>query len=195
MSGRLARALRWLRRLALPCLALLLAAPLLAAGEEGPPLERRVKAVFLYKFVDYVAWPAGTFAQPDTPLVIGVLGDDRLADDLAAALAARPPGGRPVGVRRYHDGEPLAGMHMLYVARAEGARLSPLAKAAAAANQPLLLVSDGEGALEHGSVIGFVVADGRVRFDIALDAAESRGLKLSSGLLGVARKLRPGSPP
>lgn len=187
---------RWLRRLGAPCLALALAAaPVLVLAEEAPQLERRVKAVFLYKFVDYVVWPAGTFSQPDAPLLIGVMGDDRLAEDLAAALSTRSVGGRPIGVRRYHEGEPLGGMHMLFVARGESARLASLAKAAAANGQPLLLVSENEDALERGSIINFVVSGGRVRFDIALDTAEARGLKLSSGLLGVARKLRPGSAP
>ncbi|MGE3348760.1 MAG: YfiR/HmsC family protein [Ramlibacter sp.] len=33
-----------------------------------------VKAVFLHKFASFVEWPAGTFAQPTSPLKIGVLG-------------------------------------------------------------------------------------------------------------------------
>jgi hypothetical protein len=189
-----------LRRQVLPWLVLALAPACLPAradeggsSDEAALLERRVKAVFLYKFVDYVTWPVGTFALPDAPLVIGVLGDDHLARELGEVLAGRPGGGRPLGVRRFHDGEPMGGMHVLFVAREQAARLAPLARAAAA--QPLLLVSEWEGALDQGSAINFTLVDGRVKFDIALDAAESRGLKLSSRLLTVARKVRPASAP
>ena len=182
-----------LRALGTAAVGLLLVLPALAQAPEASQIERRVKAVFLYKFVDYVAWPASTFAQADAPVVIGVLGDDRLANELAEVLASRAAGSRPIGVRRYHEGEPLGGMHMLFVAQGETARLAALSKAAA--GQPLLLVSEAEGALERGSAINFVLAGGRVKFDIALDAAENHGLKLSSRLLTVARKIRPAPAP
>ena len=38
-------------------------------------------------------------------------------------------------------------------------------------------------------MINFVVAERRVRFEIALDAAEKSGLKLSSRLLAVAQQV------
>ena len=53
-----------------------------------------------------------------------------------------------------------------------------------------LVVTDAEGALDLGSVINFVLVEDRVRFDIALDAAEKRALRLSSRLLSVARSVR-----
>src|SRR5688500_4442806 len=67
------------------CIALF-AAPVIAA--EDAALERTVKAAFVYKFLSYVEWPAGSFARPDSPIVIGVYG----ADDIAAELAQVVPG-------------------------------------------------------------------------------------------------------
>lgn len=46
-------------------------------------------------------------------------------------------------------------------------------------------------ALDHGSIINFVVKDGRVKFDVALDPAGNRGMRLSSRLLTVAQHVRP----
>src|SRR4051812_8128170 len=43
-----------------------------AADEPASPPERAVKAAYLYKFLGYVEWPVGVFAQPDSPFVIGV---------------------------------------------------------------------------------------------------------------------------
>jgi hypothetical protein len=57
------------------------------------------------------------------------------------------------------------------------------------------VVSESPGALNAGSAINLVVAsDGRVRFEIALDAADRSGLRLSSRLLALAQTVRPGGP-
>ena len=38
--------------------------------------EYKVKAAFLFNFVQFVEWPRGAFANSDTPICIGVLGED-----------------------------------------------------------------------------------------------------------------------
>ena len=40
----------------------------------GVPLERRVKAAFLYKFLGYTDFPTSAFADAAAPLTIGVIG-------------------------------------------------------------------------------------------------------------------------
>jgi hypothetical protein len=55
-------------------------------------------------------------------------------------------------------------------------------------------VTESHGALAQGSMINFVLVDRRVRFEVALDAAEKNGLRLSSRLLAVAQQVRTGSP-
>ncbi len=60
-----------------------------------------------------------------------------------------------------------------------------------AGTQPLLIISETDGALDHGSAINFVLDGDRVKFEIAVDNAEKRGLKLSSRLLTVARNVYP----
>jgi len=48
-----------------------------------------------------------------------------------------------------------------------------------------------EAATEHpkGSIINFLAAEDRIRFDISREAAERNGLQLRSQLLGVARQV------
>ena len=159
------------------------------AQTDAATLERRVKATFLYKFVGYAAWPEASFAQPDSPVVMGVMGDDPLAAELTEAVAGRTMDGHPLVIRRIGESDSLAGLQVLFVARQETARLGALARATS--GKPLLLVSEAEGALDQGSMINFVVSSGRVRFDIAPETAEKRGVKLSSRLLTVAQRVRP----
>ena len=84
------------------------------------------------------------------------------------------------------------GLHVLFVGRAETARIARLSHAAQ--QQSILIISEADGALESGSVINLLLSDGRVRFEIALDAAEKSRIKLSSRLLALAVNVRGGAP-
>jgi hypothetical protein len=163
-----------------------------AAADDARALEERVKAAYLYRFAEYVEWPESTFARRDAPVTIGVLGSETLADELAQAVVGRTVNDRPVAVKRLKPGEPLTGVHVLFIGKAESARLNQLAQGA----QPrsILTVTESDGALARGSVINFVVADRRVRFEISLESAEKSKLKLSSRLLAVAQQVRTGTP-
>ena len=48
-----------------------------------------------------------------------------------------------------------------------------------------------ESDIDAGAVLNFVVVDDRVRFDIALPAADANQLKISARLLNVARRVVP----
>lgn len=192
-SGRLQP--RW-RQLALACFALIVGAAAfpVAAQSDGDAsvLERRVKATFLYKFLSYVEWPDSSHPKANTPFTIAVVGDDALASELAEFAASRTTEGRSVVVKKIYDPGETAGVHILFVARAESARLTQLVKTTQ--SRPVLIVTESDGALASGSMINFVVSGGRVRFEISLDAAEKRQLKLSSRLLTVALNVRAGTP-
>jgi hypothetical protein len=184
------------RRGLLLCCALLCIAiqqPVLArAADSDDALEHRVKAAFLYKFAGYVDWPPASFAGADTPLTIGVIGSEPLAAELAQVVTGRTINNRAIAVKRIKPGEALAGVHILFIGSAERARLGQLAKNAQA--HSVLTVSESEGALDQGSMINFIMADRRVRFEIGLDSAEKSGLRLSSRLLAVAQQVRTGNP-
>lgn len=163
-------------------LALAVASP---ASLQAP--EPRIKAAFLFKFGSYVEWPSGAFASANSPLTIGVMDADDLADELTAIVAGRSVDGRSVVVRRMREGDSVSGLHILFVGKASDGRLaqilSPMKGGAT------LAVTEIDGALDVGSMINFVVVDGKVRFDVALQPAQAGSLKISSRLLAVARKV------
>lgn len=163
-----------------------------AAGDSGAAaLERRVKAAFLYKFSGYVEWPPASFPRSESPLLIGVAGDDRLANDLAQMTLGRTTSGHPITVVRLDKDDRPRHLHILFISGAESARIREWADMVQGA--PVLIVTDVAGALDHGSMINFVSAEGRVRFEVALSPALASGLKLSSGLLAVAKTVVPAS--
>ena len=166
--------------------ALLLSLPALAQTE-GRAAEIQIKAAFLYKFGGFVEWPPRAFARPDSPIVIGVMGAEALAEELERAVNGRTVQGRAVAVRRVRRGDPFGGLHVLFVGRGETGRLGEILEAAN--GQPVLTVTDSEEGLARGSMINFVTVDDKVRFDIALPQAERGHLKISSRLLAVARRV------
>jgi hypothetical protein len=179
---------------AVACLLVLLAGLGLAlsSAQAAPPAlqapEFQVKAAFLFKFGGYVQWPAGAFESADSPLVIGVLGDGKLAGELARITRGRAIEGRPVHVRKLKQDEPLLGLHVLYLGDEDRAARS--GAMAASRGLPTLIVTASPAGMAEGSVINFMVVDEKVRFDVALGPAEARGLKISSRLLAVARTVQ-----
>ena len=180
------------KRVAL-AIMVILASAASAVEDDASTLERRVKAAFLYKFAGYVEWPARAFVRPDEPVVIGVVGADALADELAQVIAGRRVGNRPLATRRLSRVDATAGVHILFVGRGvERRQASELL--ARTRGEPVLTVTETGNGWPAGSVINFVIDDDKVRFEISAAAAERNGLHLGSQLLAVAREVRRSAP-
>jgi hypothetical protein len=165
--------------------ALLMALPVFAVAQAER--EVAIKAAFLYKFGDFVEWPAGAFAGPDGAFIIGLIGADPVADELERVVSGRTIQERVVVVRRLRRGEAPGRVHILFVGQSEAARLPEIL--ATARGRPVLIVTETDNALAQGSMINFVPAGEKVRFDVALPPAERDRLKISARLLAVARKV------
>ena len=160
------------------------------AQEDAAVLERRVKGALLYRFIAYVEWPESAFARPDSPFVIGILGNDALAAELRAFVAGRAAEKRPITVRQLRASDSLKDLHMLFIAASETQQLDRAVRGTGAT----LIVTESPGALQQGSVIDFAVVNEQVRFNISLESARQRNLRLSSRLLSVAQHVRPATP-
>jgi uncharacterized protein DUF4154 len=155
-------------------------------------LESRVKAAFLYQMAGYVEWPSAAFPRPDTPITIAVAGAEAIGDELARIVPGRTVQNRTIAVRQVKDPSALAGVHVVFVGDERKSQLKEFATRAR--EQGVLLVTESEGALSEGSMVNFVLLDGRVRFEVALDPARRSGIKLSSRLLSVAHQVHAGAP-
>ncbi len=172
------------RRLLLALLAAAAAAPLRAQLPPSAARDTLVKAAFLHKFASFVEWPAGTFARADAPLRIAILGDDLLWRDLSALARDRDRDGRPVVVTRLAAGDAPIGFHIVYLKAGSPRRIADLL---AAVPEGVLTIADSDGTHPRGSVLSFILEDGRVRFGVSLEAAARQKLKLSPRLVAAAR--------
>ena len=160
--------------------------PEAAAQQRTEASEASIKAAFLFKFAAYVEWAPATFESPAAPLVIGVADADEVAAELARIAAGRTIASHPVAVRRIVEGDSMRGVDLLFVGR-EAARPAQLIRAAQQSGA--LTVTESDRGLEQGSAINFVSAGEHVGFEVSLDAAAHSGHKISSRMLGVARRV------
>ena len=172
----------------LRCAVLLAAGPSLAA-QTGGATEYQVKAVFLFNFAQFVDWPADAFSGPDTPLVIGVLGEDPFGNFLDQTVRHEHLGGRPFQVRRYQSVDEIKTCHILFISRSQGDRPEDIL--VGLKHRPLLTVSDADGFAQRGGMIRFVTDRSRIRLQLNLEAAAAAHLTISSKLLRVAEIVTP----
>lgn len=143
-----------------------------------------VKAAYLFRFAQYVEWPA----QPlDVPFVIAVSGGSDVAVHLERLLPGMTVNGHRAVVRRVSRPQDLEGVHILYVGADAFARTRALRTRAV--ERPILIVTDNERGLDGGGVINFIEVDRNLRFEISLNAADRSGLKINSALLAVAARV------
>jgi hypothetical protein len=172
-------------------ISLLFTYPALAqTSAQSSSLERQVKAAYLYKFASYVEWPESALSHQDSPLIIGIIGADAVADELEHIAAGHTINGRAVITRKLRRGDSLTGLHMLFIGHLEKSHLVEIFSEAK--SKPLLTVTESEDAHALGSMINFVATDDRLRFEVALAPAGVAGLKISARMLTAAYKVRPG---
>jgi len=158
---------------------LLLAGAVHARAEAPGGTERRLKAAYLVRVAAYVDWPDAAFARPDSPLVIGIAGDDALAEQAARFMAGRLVHGHPLAVRRVGVTVAPAGLHVLFAA-AGPARARLLE---AVHSQPVLTVCDGVP--ERRCVVNLVADGDRLRVRIDRLEALAAQLRVSARLLAL----------
>jgi hypothetical protein len=144
-----------------------------------------VKAVFLFRLTQFVEWPAKAFESNQSPIIIGVLGENPFGEALAAAIKGEKVGERPLIIRYYRRVEEVQTCHVLFISRSETAKVDAIM--AALGGRSILTVSEIEDfVLKHHGMIRFMTEQNKVSLRINLETAKAAGLELSSRLLRVA---------
>ena len=157
-------------------------------AEDRVVAERLVKAAYLYKFGSYVTWPERAFPKPESPLKIGIVGDDELADELAHLAEERTLNGRRISVYRIQPEQARSQrMNVLFIGGNNIAQITDTL--AAIKGQPVLTITEVGHALDLGSMINFVVVDGKLRFEVSPKAAGAGNLAMSPALFPVAHRV------
>jgi hypothetical protein len=168
------------------------------AGDASDSSEYLVKAGFIYNFAKFVEWPSTAFAEPDAPIVIGVLGTDPFGDIINRVVEGKKIGSRGFVVRRFKWSKELKDLkefkecRILFVSSSEKLHFEEIVEAVK--GLPILTVGETPGFAERGGMIRLMLEDNRVRFEVNVAAARDGNLNISSRLLTLARIIAPAGP-
>jgi YfiR/HmsC-like len=165
--------------------------PLRLVAQSKAASEYEVKAAFLYNFAKFIDWPPDSFASPQSPFAICILGVDPFGHVMDNALQGKMVGSHPVSIQRVKEFTDLRHCQIAFVSSSESPRLPEILQSLKGSS--VLVVGESEGFATAGGAIQFAIEDERVRFLINPDAAESARIKVSSKLLALAKIILPGA--
>jgi len=154
--------------------------------------EYLIKAGFIYNFAKLVEWPASSFAQPDSPITIGILGDDPFGPILDKIVGDKKINGRAFAVKRLKwskEFRDLKDCNILFVSASEKEHMDTVVDAMKWL--PVLTIGDAPGFARRGGIINFTLEDNKIRFEVNVEAAKHADLTISSRLLTLARIVQP----
>jgi hypothetical protein len=160
-----------------------------ARAQEVQLSESDLKAAFLFQFAKFVDWPAGAFAGEDSPIEIGILGDDDFAAALQALLQGKKAHGRSFQVARVSTQAQARKCHMLFFRESETRKLGPMLDGLR--QLPILTVGESADFIAQGGMMNFFIDDKQLRFEIGPSPVQAARLTVSSQLMRLA-KIRKG---
>jgi hypothetical protein len=152
--------------------------------------ERQVKAVFLFNFTQFTAWPDDAFSTSETPFVIGIIGEDPFGKYLDDVVAGEKANGHTLIVKRFKSVEDAKNCQLLFVNISDPEKLKLLM--GELKGRSILTVSDHSDFLKSGGMVRFFTKDNKIQFQINPDTVKTENLSMSSKLLRLATIYKPG---
>lgn len=146
--------------------------------------DAETKAAALYHVIAFSDWPSTAFASPNSPLLVGVLGEGPVGALLVDVTRGETWRGRSITVRRCATPAEARSCHVVYIATSEQGRWRTLNRQFV--QLPILTASDAVDFAREGGIVQMSVDRNRLRLAVNLAAARAGGLVLSSKLLRLA---------
>jgi len=156
-----------------------------AGQAETSSSENSLKAAFIFNFAKYVEWPENAL-KGKAEFCIATLGRSPLNRELAA-LSGKSVNGRSIVFRQIRSPEEAAQCQILFISRSELAKLAGILDSLR--EVPVLTVSDYGDFCTKGGMLSLVVERGKIVFDVNIQETQRAGLKPSSQVLKLTRKI------
>ena len=85
-------------------------------GQDAASTEYQVKAAYLFNSQNLSSRPAGAFRNPDSPLVICVLGSNPFGSELEGSIAGKTVGGRRLEISHLPRGVDARSCQIVFIA-------------------------------------------------------------------------------
>src|SRR5713226_4053609 len=171
-------------------LAVLLAAAFCArtcppAAAQAPAVtESQIKALCLFNFAKFTAWPDEAFPAQKSPLVIGIAGEADFQPLLLELVKGETINGRKLELFQVRNPSDIDRCQILFVAASEKDRLPQLFQNISSPH--LLTVGETEDFATRYGIVGFTLHREK-RIEINYDRAKKAGLRISARIMKLAR--------
>jgi YfiR/HmsC-like len=183
------RAIMTVRRLVIAILMMLMGQASHAwAQDSEQSSEYLIKAGYIYNFAKLVEWPASAFAQPDSPIVIGIVGTDPFGPIIDKVLEGKKVNGHSFLIKRLKPTADVKECHILFIGSSLGSHVADTIRLTK--GTPVLTISEIPGFADHGGIIHLSLEQNKVRFEVNVDAAKEADLNISSRLLVLAKVIQ-----
>ncbi len=150
-----------------------------------PSSEYQEKAVFILNFTQFIKWPDSAFTAINSPLIIGVLGENPFDFYLEEKVKGENANGHPLIVQYYKNFEDIKTCHLLFINLPEKTKQEEVLKNLRGLS--ILSVTDDPDLSKQKEVIKFYKENNKIQFQINTEAAKDADLVISSKLLNIAK--------
>lgn len=142
---------------------------------------QQLHAVFINSFIKYINWP-DKYADGD--FKIAVLGGSTVIPHLKKIAEIKKVNGRNIVVQAYESLDKIKDVHILYLPEEKSAVLEVALRKFRRTST--LIITEKEGLGARGSNINFITRNGRLAFEINIEAMEKSKLKVATELSRLA---------
>lgn len=160
-------------------LGILAAANLGLASRAATDPEDELKAAIVLSFLRYTEWPHPP--PPGGPITVGVFGSPEFTQVLRRVTEGKSVAGRGIRVVDVGSTTDPQCCSAIYFASDKSSEMRQPLNAALAARA--LTIGDSKDFLELGGAVNLLLVDGRMSFEVNLDALGQSGVTISSKLL------------
>ena len=151
--------------------------------------EYKIKAGYIYKFLYFANWPEQALKHSDTTIIIGILGKNPFGNEFKP-IHGKYIENKKILVKQLSRKTKLSSIvscHILFICESEINDLEEILKLFE--DYPVLTVSDFEGFIDKGGMIGFINQKDKVKFEINENALNMVGIKIRSMMKRQAIRL------
>ena len=144
----------------------------------------KFKALFIYKFTQYMEWPT---SKQTGDFKIGVLGSSPITNELKAFTAKRTVGQQKIVVEEIMSIADCPKYHIVFVPAKASSNVGEIAKSVV--NKGVLVVTDKQGMAAEASGINFIKDAGQQSFEISVKHLTEHGVKAGKSLLSLGNTI------
>jgi hypothetical protein len=143
-----------------------------------------IKAAYIYNFAKLIDWPS---ANKEGNFIIGVYGTTNVYKALINKYSAKRIGKQDIEIKKLSESPEVGSVHVLFIAQSNIQNLDAILYNLE--YEPVLIITESDGAIDGGSVINFLIIKNSLKFELNISEAKNRQLIIGSRLKDLAYKI------